>query len=496
MTLPLSQKKLVLLLSGMNLMIIQFVMIRSFSSILSGTEIVVMIVTLSFFAGHSVGYFCSDRISAAAFKIISLLVLALHLTLPFSIRYLSGFLFGQGAAWLTLLAAVFVSAFCLSSYYSLLLPRFIAQEGRESVGEIYRQELIGALAGLFLIFASTLFPHGSTGLMVVYLLSLSAILHCFWRSRVLLAVACSLVAAYIGLAPRFEAGSVSYLYSQRSGNNLQWIFSADTPYQRVEILEGPGRHRVLYLDGVRHYGSDSLSNFNHYISGIPASLLARPAVLIVGSGSMNAVYDALPYARSVDTVEIDEVVVESGRTHLREKPDPGTEALLREKWTLSVDDAKHFIKNTPKKFDMVVLDVASPLQMQVALLYSKEFFEIVSEKLTDNGILCLSLNGQLVRGSVAASRTTTTLLGVFRNLYVLAPPDDSSFAIAGNRIPFGRPELLKALAQRGFFKTAVLERPAAEAMLVSKDVMTKERMDIVLHWGIERLMHNYFKGPN
>ncbi len=128
--------------------------------------------------------------------------------------------------------------------------------------------------------------------------------------------------AYIGLALRFEARSVSYLYSQRSGNNLRWIFSADTPYQRVEILEGPDRHRVLYLDGVRHYGSDSLSHFNHYISGIPASLLARPAVLIVGSGSMNAVHDALPYARSVETVEIDEVVVEAGRTHLRGKARP------------------------------------------------------------------------------------------------------------------------------------------------------------------------------
>ncbi|MBJ7391667.1 MAG: hypothetical protein JHC85_08880 [Chthoniobacterales bacterium] len=172
-------------------MIIQFVMIRTFSSILSGTEIVVMIVAFSIFAGHSAGYFCSDRISVTAFKIISLLVLELNLPLPFSIRYLSGLLFSQGAALLTLLAAVFVSTFCLSSYYSLLLPRFIAQEGRESLRVVYRQELIGALAGLFLIFASTLFPHGSTGLMVVYLLSLSAILHCFgdrgccspWRVR-------------------------------------------------------------------------------------------------------------------------------------------------------------------------------------------------------------------------------------------------------------------------------------------------------------------------
>ena len=490
------RKQLALFLSGMNLMIIQFVMIRSFSSILAGTEIVVMIVTLSFFAGYSVGYFCSDQISVTVFKIASVLVLALHLTLPFSIRYLSGFLFGQGAALLTLLTAIFVSAFGLSSYYSLLLPRFIAQEGRESVGGFYRQEMIGGLAGLFFIFASTLFPSGSTGLMVVYLLSLVAILHCLWRSKVLLAVACSLVLVYIGLAPQLEAGSVSYLYSQRSGNNLRWIFSADTPYQRVEILEGPDQAKALYLDGMRHYGGDSLSDYNHYVSGIPASLLSKPAVLVVGSGSMNAVHDALPYGSSVDTVEIDKVVVESGRIYLREKPDAATEALLREKWTLNVDDAKHFIKNTPKQFDMVVLDVAGPLQMQVALLYSKEFFEIVSEKLTDDGILCLSLNGQLMGKSITASRITATLLSVFRNLYVIAPPNNSSFAIAGNRIPFGRAELLQALARRGFFKTAVVDLPAAEAMLISKDIITKERMDIVPNRGIERLIHNYFREHN
>ncbi|MEI6340207.1 MAG: hypothetical protein WCQ57_16765, partial [Verrucomicrobiota bacterium] len=202
------------------------------------------------------------------------------------------------------------------------------------------------------------------------------------------------------------------------------------------------------------------------------------------------------YGSSVDTVEIDKVVVESGRIYLREKPDAATEALLREKWTLNVDDAKHFIKNTPKQFDMVVLDVAGPLQMQVALLYSKEFFEIVSEKLTDDGILCLSLNGQLMGKSITASRITATLLSVFRNLYVIAPPNSSSFAIAGNRIPFGRAELLQALARRGFFKTAVVDLPAAEAMLISKDIITKERMDIVPNRGIERLIHNYFREHN
>ncbi len=41
-----------------------------------------------------------------------------------------------------------------------------------------------------------------------------------------------------------------------------------------------------------------------------------------------------------------------------------------------MDDAKHFIKNTPKKFDLIVLDVASSLQMQVALLYAKELFRL------------------------------------------------------------------------------------------------------------------------
>ncbi len=500
----LSNKQKILFIAGANLIIIQFVMIRNFASLLFGTEMIILLTTLAYFFGVSLGYLLSDRIPKSTLGTVSVLTLILHLTLPFSLRYLSGFFVSNNHNLIALLSLIFIGSFLISSFYSVLLPRFIEEEGKESLPDLYRYEILGALAGVLLLFICANFSVGNLVLMAGYFLGLTAILHLLWNSKALLANCLILTLAYLALSPKLEAASVAFYYQRAAGIErksepkiheiMTTVFSRDTPYQRIEITEGLFGRRHLYLDGVRHFGDDALSEFNMFISGLPASFYADPAVLIVGSGSLGSLYQVLGHAKSVDTVEIDRQVISAGLKYLRDGNDRTLDPLLDQKWKLNIDDAKHFINNTPKKFDLISMDIAGPLQMQVGLLYTKEFYEAVRERLTDNGILSVSLNGQMWKSGTVTMRILQTLRSVFPDAMVIAPYEDSNFCYASKKFPFTKAELEKKIADKKSFKTKVLDMKEIETSLAAGDypVISRKKMDVVLHRTWKRLMTQYF----
>ncbi|OGR83813.1 MAG: hypothetical protein A2636_03430 [Elusimicrobia bacterium RIFCSPHIGHO2_01_FULL_64_10] len=489
-------KKLALFLSGANLLIVQFLMIRNFSSILFGSEMIILLATLSYFGGYSLGYFFSDRVGARVLDLFSAGTLALHFTLPFSLRYLFGALLEREHDFLTLALSLFIMTFLLSSFYSLLLPRFVSEEGAENLAPLYGAELAGAVLGIGVIFSGCLLDGGDVLVMAFYLGSLAVILGLLWRSRLLAASVLASLVFYVKAYPALERESVTFFYgAAKSMPDPRMVFSANTPYQRIEVVRDRFGQGHLYLDGVRHFGGDSLDAFNDYIAGIPASLLERPRVLIVGSGSLGSLARVLPRAARVDTVEIDRRVIEAGMRFF--EGDAGGELLdlRREKWTLHIDDAKHFIKNAPEKYDLVVMDIAGPFQMQVALLYTEEFYRLAAEKLAPGGVIAVSLNGQLARESANAGRITRTLAGVFPDLFVVAPWDDSNFALAGNGLRFSKSDLEKQIKLRRFARTRVYGRDEVLEMLSdgAYEKISLKNMDIVLKRGWNHLLADYLE---
>ena len=77
------REPLLLFLIGTCLSIAQFVMIRDFVTILYGEEVVIILVTASFFLGLSLGYFFSLKFSEKFFINSFLAIVFLHLTFPF-----------------------------------------------------------------------------------------------------------------------------------------------------------------------------------------------------------------------------------------------------------------------------------------------------------------------------------------------------------------------------------------------------------------------------
>jgi len=113
-------------------------------------------------------------------------------------------------------------------------------------------------------------------------------------------------------------------------------------------------------------------------------------VLILGAGSGTDVAAALMHgSKHIDAVEIDPVIVRLGRERHPDHPysDPRV--------NIVTDDARHFLRTTNKKYDLVVFALIDSLTLQSGFasvrlesyMFTQESFRAVRDRLTPNGVL-------------------------------------------------------------------------------------------------------------
>jgi hypothetical protein len=115
-------------------------------------------------------------------------------------------------------------------------------------------------------------------------------------------------------------------------------------------------------------------------------------VLILGAGTGTDVAAALRHgARHVDAVEIDPVILRLGLEHHPDHPysDPRV--------TMICDDARHYLRTTTKKYDLVVFALIDSLTLQSSFssvrlesyMFTEESLRAVRDHLTPHGVMAL-----------------------------------------------------------------------------------------------------------
>lgn len=172
---------------------------------------------------------------------------------------------------------------------------------------------------------------------------------------------------------------------------VRTVVEARTKFQHVEILELASYGRSLVLDG--RIQSSQADEFIYHEALVHPGLLAGPAsprsALVIGGGEGATLREILKYPsieRAV-MVDIDEQVVDLCRRHLPEMhrgafDDPRTE--------LRHEDARSYLERTAERFDLIVSDLVEPLEEGPAcLLYTREFYRTVADRLTPSGVLTM-----------------------------------------------------------------------------------------------------------
>jgi predicted membrane-bound spermidine synthase len=163
-----------------------------------------------------------------------------------------------------------------------------------------------------------------------------------------------------------------------------------SPYYKITVSqEGPDT--VVEVNNIFHQSMAPVEQ-KEYFYQWPYSVFGDTFqdVLILGAGSGTDVAAALRHGvRHVDAVEIDPAIIRLGRAHHPDHPysDPRV--------TVINDDARHYLRTTTKKYDLVVFALIDSLTMQSSFsgvrlesyMFTEESFRAVRDRLNPDGIL-------------------------------------------------------------------------------------------------------------
>jgi spermidine synthase len=162
------------------------------------------------------------------------------------------------------------------------------------------------------------------------------------------------------------------------------LFSEDTPYQKVEVLETDSWGRLLTIDDMVMLSEQDEFVYHEMIAHVPLNSHPHPErVLIVGGGDGGSAREVLKHQRvkSVDLVEIDEAVVRASKEFLR-----GVGEFEDPRLTLTIEDGIQWVRDHEKTYDVIIVDGSDPVGPAEGL-FNRSFFESCHVALKDEGIL-------------------------------------------------------------------------------------------------------------
>lgn len=164
------------------------------------------------------------------------------------------------------------------------------------------------------------------------------------------------------------------------------LYDSDTEHQRLVVFENGRFGRVLTLDGVVQTTEGDNAIYHEMLTHTP--ILAHGAatdVLIIGGGDGGMAREVLRHAsvERVTMVEIDAGVVEFSKTYL---PTLSAGAFEDPRLDLVIADGAAFVRQTDKRFDVVIVDSTDPVGPG-EVLFTDTFYGHAKRCMKPGGIL-------------------------------------------------------------------------------------------------------------
>ncbi|WP_243300115.1 polyamine aminopropyltransferase [Bacillus litorisediminis] len=163
------------------------------------------------------------------------------------------------------------------------------------------------------------------------------------------------------------------------------IYSGQSMFQHVMILDSYDFGRMLVLDGVVQTTAMDGSIYNEMISHVPLSIHPNPQkVLIIGGGDCGVAREVCKYSTvtNIDMVEIDELVVKVCKKYLPEV----SGNLSDPRVNFIYDDGVAFAKRKEQEYDLIIVDSSDPVGPATAL-FEKSFYQSLHRALKDDGLM-------------------------------------------------------------------------------------------------------------
>jgi len=186
------------------------------------------------------------------------------------------------------------------------------------------------------------------------------------------------IAAFVWLA-NADALSTSL---QFPGQNV--LFRGNSPYGRLVVTESGGETNFIE-NGIAVVSTPNIEQVEEAAHYAMAQRPDARRVLLVSGGVAGVAKEILKYnAAGVDCVELDPLVIETGRRFL---PEHFADSRIR----VIATDARQFVRQTTNHYDVVILALPDPSTAQLNRFFTVEFFSGVKRVLADGGVLSFAL---------------------------------------------------------------------------------------------------------
>lgn len=267
------------------------------------------------------------------------------------------------------------------------------EELRINISSVMEKDYYGALLG-GLIFAFVALPHLGLTYTPIVLGGVNFLVAAalFWRHRNVLQYRRSLSAGFVFvplfLMTLFVSAEPIVLYGEQQKYVDRVIYQQQTPYQRIVITQWKNNY-WLYLNGNEQFSSFDEERYHEPLVHPAMSIsVARENILILGGGDGLAAREILKYpeVKKVVLVDIDPAVTDLGLNH------PiflklNKESLHDPRVHIINEDAYTYLQKQTDIYDVIIVDLPDPKTVELARLYTREFYQLAMRHLSRGGTL-------------------------------------------------------------------------------------------------------------
>ena len=419
------------------------------------------------------------------------IVILLSVSLPASIylirvlKNILGVAIGEGLGFSTIMYSSFLillpvsipngALFALACRISSV---FLGKDA-SSIGKVYIYATIGTILG-GIIWTYLLLPFFSAfqiaiGLAMLNFFACLVLMISAQKSGVLRRIiicACGLLFAF-GVYLLVAGGGNSL---HRSSIEKQWeplnvVHYQNSIYGNIVITETED-HYTFFLDGIEHI-TTPIPDIIAIEELVHISLLSHPnpqKLLVLGGGAGGVINEVLkhPTVEYIDYTELDPLLIGL----IRKFPTPLTEMELSDsRMRVKHIDGRHFLKMTQSKYDLILVGPSNPSDVRTNRYFTKEFFSLAQDKLTEQGIFLISLPGCLIHISEELRNLNSGIFHTLKSVF----PYVRVFPAAGRN-------LFLASENEGILKMD-------KEILMGRLMERKPDASTAIPWHIERILH-------
>jgi spermidine synthase len=443
-----NSKALSVVISGITGIIAQVVLLRELLVSFQGNELSLGIILANWLLFEAIGAYIAGKFNLRSkntpvvFALTQMFVsagLPLGIFIARSARLIMGLPIGQGLG----VDAMFIVSILALMPVSLLhgasftLASLCLADKPGTLGKAYVYENAGTMLGGILV-TFLLFPILNSfeiALIAMHLSTLATV--ALFRNDLKrgikrglkehISLFVCIMALVLGIA-LYRSFHEKSLEIQWEGQNL--VSYKNSVYGNIAVVERGGEY-TFFTDGQPIITTPfpdiiRLEEFVHFAM-LSHNKPQSVAVLTGGAGGKLNEILKHPYIKTIDYVELDPMLPATIKQFTTELT---AFEMTHPKVRFHIDDGRYFLKKTDSLYDVCIVGVANPTDLQTNRFFTLEFFQTVRNRLNPGGLLAISLpslpRAQInVEGLASMNKAIyATLNEVFR--YVRVFPGDAS----------------------------------------------------------------------